>query len=245
MPITTRAAGLFLALSLAGAPLAAQPPAQPQRFEFLGDVALVMTSGNTSVTTNRADERIIYRHGWRWTHTQNFGVTYGRTDEDVVAENYRAGLKTDFAFSPVFGSYGQATFFRDRFSGIAARYALSAGLSALAVNNESDKLTLEGGVVHTDERNVAGVIGKSFAARAQGVLKHNFAPTTYIEQTLEFLPNLREGEDLRINSLTALVAPISAHIGLKASYRIAYDGLPQAGFVETNTEFTTGLQVTF
>jgi putative salt-induced outer membrane protein len=245
MPNPARTSGILLALALAGAPLAGQAPAQPQRFEFLGDVALVMTSGNTSVTTNRADERIIYRHGWRWTHTQHFGVTYGRTDEDVVAENYRAGLKTDFAFSPVFGSYGQATFFRDRFSGIVARYALSAGLSALAWNGETDKLTVEGGVVHTDERNVAGVIGKSFAARAQGVYKHNFAPTTYVEQTLEFLPNLREGEDLRINSLTALVAPISAHIGLKASYRIAYDGLPQAGFVETNTEFTTGLQVTF
>ena len=138
MPFSSRAAGILLTLSFVGTPLLAQAPPQPQRFEFLGDVALVMTSGNTSVTTNRADERIIFRHGWRWTHTQHFGVTYGRTDEDVVAENYRAGLKTDFAFSPVFGSYGQATFLRDRFSGIAARYALSAGLSALAVNNESD-----------------------------------------------------------------------------------------------------------
>jgi putative salt-induced outer membrane protein YdiY len=42
-----------------------------------------------------------------------------------------------------------------------------------------------------------------------------------------------------------LIAPISQRIGLKISYVIRYDNVPQAGFSTTDRLFTTGLQLTF
>ena len=65
------------------------------------------------------------------------------------------------------------------------------------------------------------------------------------------LPNLDDSEDLRVSSETAVVAPVSARIGLKFSYVVRYDNLPAlnaagtAPLQKTDRIFSTGIQITF
>jgi putative salt-induced outer membrane protein YdiY len=244
------AASLFAAPVLeaqAPAPAPALAPAPPalKRIECTADFSFVNTGGNTEVTTTGVSDKLIWRPGAAWTFTQGFGIIYGRSQGEVTAENYKAGLRTDFAFSPKAGSYALVSFVRNVFAGNAATYEYSAGLTATPWDTEKHKLRFEGGIARINQRFTSGVIQRFFSARVATTYRHNFGKTTYFEQGLEVLPNLRDTDDLRINTSSALVAPISSHIGLKTGYSVRWDNLPPPTFKKFDTTLTTGLQVTF
>jgi putative salt-induced outer membrane protein YdiY len=239
---------LLAALLAAPTAVAAQAPAAPpapKRIEFTGDISFVTTTGNTSITTMGGAEKLIFRPDEKWMFTQGAKVIYGTSKGDVNAENYYTGLRADYAFSPRTGAYALMAFDRNVFSGIAARYEYSAGLIAKLWETEKDKLQFEVGIARISQRATNDTTTYFFSSRTAGVYRHNFSGASYLDQRVELLPNLQEASDLRLLSLTSLVAPVSSHIGLKASYQVRWDGLPQPGFEETDTEFRTGIQVTF
>jgi putative salt-induced outer membrane protein YdiY len=225
--------------------LSAQDPAPIKRLDFTGDLSFVSTTGNSEVATSGATDKLIWRPSEKWTLTQTAGIIYGRSNGDVIAENYRAAARGDFAFGAATGAYGLFAFDRNVFAGIAARYEFSAGLSAKPVNTERDIVKFEAGIARINQRAITDSIARFFSGRVAGGYKHFFTTASYFEVGLELLPNLQEADDLRVNGITSLVAPISSHIGLKASYEARWDGLPEPGFEETDTVLRTGVQVTF
>ena len=67
---------------------------------------------------------------------------------------------------------------------------------------------------------------------------------------MEFLPSLDVGEDYRINTETSLVAALSTHLAVKASYKVRFDNLPSLSSTGTALRksdriLSTGLQVTY
>ena len=67
------------------------------------------------------------------------------------------------------------------------------------------------------------------SGRTAGVYRHNFTKAAFAQQSIEVLPNLKEGDDYRINSETSVVAPISRHIALKSAFVIHFVNLPELG----------------
>ena len=65
-----------------------------------------------------------------------------------------------------------------------------------------------------------------------------------MSQSVELLPNFRERDDIRINTESALLAPITKQVGVKLTYVVRYDGLPEEGYQTTDRVFTSGIQVT-
>jgi putative salt-induced outer membrane protein YdiY len=239
---------LFLTLGLLSAGnLVAQATeaTPPKKIEFTGDLSLVAATGNSELTTFGAADKLVYHADTRWMFTQSAKATYGTDDGGVSAENYAAGLRADFAFAARAGAYALFAFDRDVFSGIAARYETSAGLIAKVVDAAKDKLQFEAGLGWISQRPTVNPSQQFLSGRAAAGYRHNFSDASYFEQKLDLIPNLEESADLRMISLTSLVAPISSHIGLKATYQVKYDGMPEPNFVETDTEFRTGIQITF
>ena len=62
---------------------------------------------------------------------------------------------------------------------------------------------------------------------------------------MEFLPNLQESRDVRLNTETSLVAPLSGKVAIKLAYAIRFDNLPEPGFKKTDRVFTSGVQIVF
>lgn len=240
-----RSISLLLALAVIPAGRLAAQAASPKPLDFTGDLSFVSTTGNSEVATSGASDKLIFRPGGKWTLQQTAGIIYGRSNGDVIAENYRAAGRGDYAFSAGTGAYGFFAFDRNVFSGIAARYELSAGLAAKPVNTDRDIVKFEAGFARISQRAITDSIARFFSGRVAGGYKHLFTAASYFEAGLELLPNLEDSEDLRVNGITSLVAPISSHIGLKASYELRWDGLPQPGFEETDTVLRTGVQITF
>lgn len=236
----------ILALLSAGH-LAAQAPGPkaPKKIEFTGDLSLVAATGNTELATLGGAEKIVYRPDSTWMFTQNAKMIYGTDEGSVSAENYNAGLRADYAFAPQTGAYFLTAFDRDVFSGISARYELSGGLIAKVVDANKDRLQVEAGLGWIHQDPTLNATKQFWTGRGAADYRHNFSDASYVEQKVELMPNLKESADLRVVSLTSLVAPISSHIGLKATYQIRYDGLPEPTFVGTDTELRTGVQITF
>ncbi len=212
---------------------------------FTGDVGFVNTSGNTELTTLNVGDKLTVATGG-WAMVQSFDVIYGTSDGETSTSLWRGALRGDRSISSRVGVYLLSEFERNVYAGLSSRYGESVGLAVKLVDGERDKLDAEVGAGYVWQNATPEGVDQEFSA---GRLALKYARTlgekASISQLLEFLPNFKVGDDLRINSETALTAPIASGIAMKASYVIRHDGLPEPGFDKTDRILTTGLQVTF
>ena len=130
---------------------------------------------------------------------------------------------------------------RDVFAALVGTY-----VTALLLESPKDKLRAEAGAGYVWQRGVDPAPDQEFSAGRGALLYERLlGAKSKVTQVLEFLPNFKVGDDLRINSETAITAPIVTGIAMRASYVIRYDGLPEPGFQTTDRILTTGVQVTF
>jgi putative salt-induced outer membrane protein len=242
---------LTIALSLALASVAAaQDAKKPPPTEFSGDVGFVNVAGNTSVTTLNVSQRYIRRLA-PWEFKQDFGTVYGKTDGTESSNLWRASLRADYGLATHWALYGLTAFDKNKFAGIKSRFAEGVGVVAKIIATDIDQLNLEAGFQVTQQQNIDGTDDNFKSLRAATSIKHTFPGKSYVYQAAEFLPNLDDSQDLRVNTETAVVAPISSHIGLKFSYVVRFDNEPAlnatktAPLKKTDRIFSTGVQITF
>ena len=224
------------------------------------DLGFVNASGNTSVTTlnlgdkyvtNTADKRVIF--------TQSFNAVRSQTDGEKQAENYRAQFRLDYGLGGKLYLFGLTGWDRNVFAGVSRRFEETLGLSYKALTLPNDDLTFEVGLSQFQQRNTIATAGGSFddnftAGRLAGLYKRKLSGASSITQGLELIPNFSTSEDFRLNSETALVAPLSTNIGLKLGYSIRFDNLPgfkpapaTAGsrFKKTDRFLTAGISIAY
>ncbi len=237
-----RTSSLLLAGLLAAS--AASLPAQSAR-ELTTSVGFVNTTGNAELTSVSVDQALKFSAG-PWALRQTFGTVYGENAGTVNTSLWRANLRGDRAFGEVASLFVLSAWDRNTFAGIDSRLEESLGLALKAISAERRTLSFEFGAGAVQQWNGNDGGYQTFpSARASSTYRQNFTSTAYVQQAVEVLPNLRESKDLRINTESSLVAPISTRIGLKMSYVLRYDGLPQPGFKTTDGILTTGLQITY
>jgi putative salt-induced outer membrane protein len=241
------------------AALPAAAAAQAKATSFTGDIAYVSTGGNTSVSTlSIGDKFVVQSADKRVIFTQVLGIVYGRSEGVKNAENYRAQVRLDYGLDQALYLFGRAGWERNTFGGIARRFEETVGLAWRAIRLPSDELTLEGGLSLVQQRNVVdgnGGLDNNFTAgRAGADYRHTFSKHTFISQSVEFIPSFEDGSDWRLNSESALVAPVSSNIGLKVGYVIRYDNLPglkpgpnpgRERLKKTDRFFTAGLTISY
>jgi putative salt-induced outer membrane protein len=228
---------ILLAATLAAAPI--------DTVTFTGDAGLVSTSGNTDLTTINVGTKVGLTTG-AWGVSQTFGVIYGTKDGETNTSLWRAALRGDRELSARVGLYVLSEFDRNSFAGIKSRFGQAVGLSAKLIASERTTVTGEAGAGYVWQRGTDALADEDFASgRAALGLEQRLGEKAIFSQSVELLPNFQDSEDLRVNAETAITAPISAGISMKAAYLIRHDGLPQPGFVKTDRILTTGVQVTF
>ncbi|MBK6496619.1 MAG: DUF481 domain-containing protein [Gemmatimonadetes bacterium] len=214
--------------------------------KFTGDLGYVSTAGNSSVQTLNLGDRVSAKFGVV-TISQQFSLVHGRSKGKTVTSLYRAQLRSGLLTAD------------------HLRHLRPGQLRAQRLRRPR--------VPHRDQHRVDGVaprrpaspphargrrlgdgtaLGRPRQAPQPGLPRWARGDGLYPEarrqasfaQTIELLPNFREKEDLRINTESTVVAPITKEVGVKLSYVIRYDGLPQPGFLSTDRLFTSGIQIT-
>ncbi len=223
----------------------------PKPVQFTGDVGLVNAAGNTEVTTINVADRLLLRSG-RLLFTQSFGLIYGRSDGEQNANSQQARIRAEYPAGARIATYAFVGYERDRFAGIARRVEEGIGFTWSALASDRHELQLEGGFGFVQERKYLSPdesmteSGQFATGRTAFRYRYRFTKTAYFQESFEFIPDLRTGQNHRVTSETMLVAPISSHFALKASYQIKYNKTPpSADLVKTDRLLTTGLQVSW
>jgi putative salt-induced outer membrane protein len=231
--------GAVLAVSALHSAAAQAPP--PKARELTADLGFVNTAGNTDVTTLNIGEKLILRAG-KWEHKQQAGSVYGAQDGEQTSNLLFANWRSDYSLNSWLAVFGYGGYDRNTFAGISRRSEETLGLAAKLLTRQSDVLVLEAGPGLTQQRSTLGE-SNSFAALRTGTsYRHNFTAASYFTQVVEYLPSLEVGEDYRINSETALVAPLSSHAAIKVGYQVRYDNLPEPLRKKGDRIFLTSLQ---
>lgn len=229
-----------------------------KRTTFTADFGFVSAAGNTSVTTfNLGDKLVIKSADERVVFTQLFNVVRSEADGVRNAENYKAQLRLDYGLGGRFYLFGLTGWDRNVPGGVSRRFEETIGVSYHAVTLPQDELGFEFGLSLFQQRNILAAGGTAddyyTAGRAAARYKHTFTKAAFFTQQIELIPNFDDSEDFRLNSETALVAPLSANIGLKLGYLIQFDNLPGldpagpagARLEKTDRFLTAGISVSF
>ena len=220
------------------------PKRTPLELKFAGDIGFVSTAGNTSVQTLNFGDKVTAKLG-DLTLAQTFNGVYGRSKGKAVTSIWRGSFRVDLSVLQDITVFNLSNYERNVFAGLDSRIATSGGLAFTVVRGPRHHLSLEGGATLTRQRGtVPGRRDLDFlGGRAASTYVLRFGPRAQAAQSVEMLPNFREPEDLRVNTETSVTAPITKQVGVKLSYVIRYDGLPQPGFETTDRLFTSGLQI--
>jgi len=221
------------------------PKKSEATLRFTGDAGYVNTSGNSSVQTLNLGYKVAAAVG-AWGFNQQFAVVHGKSKGATVTSLWRGSFRADLSVQEGVTLYALLNYERNVFAGLKSRVSNNAGVAAVAFADERNKLTIEGGVSLTAQRGIApkGRDLDFLGGRAATAYVHRIGPKATFSQSVEVLPNFRDAEDIRLNSESAVLAPITKQIGLKLTYVIRYDGLPETGYLTTDRLFTSGVQVT-
>ena len=230
---------LLTAVLCAAAPLAAQ---DSSKTSLTLDFGLVNATGNSEFTSVNAGEKLAWSKG-RWGLSQTGKVLFGETDNITTTESYDFNVRGDRGLSARVGVFVFVAYYRDPFAGLASRWSGGPGVAVGLVRATRDTLNVEGALTEQSERTTTAIDRSFGATRMAAAYKHTFAGNAYFTQTLEWLANLKESDDYRLNSESAVVAPLSSKIGLRVSYVIRFDNLPEPTFKKTDRILTTGIQV--
>jgi putative salt-induced outer membrane protein len=238
-----RIAALALALA-AIAPDGGAQEAPAVVTKITADIGYVAVTGNTRVTTFNIGEKLTQGRG-RLALEQSIALVFSKQADSVISNYLRANLRGDYKIDRLLALFTGVTFDRNTFAGIERRFEEQLGITARLVGTTRDTVRVEGGGTFTQQVGTDGIQQNFPSARGAFQWRHAFTEAAYFAQNIEYIPNLKQTEDWRVNTESGIVAPLSARIGLKIAYVIRYDNLPQAGFSEIDRLFTSGLQITF
>ena len=233
---------------------AAPPPPKPPPFATIHtDLGYVNTSGNTEVQTLNFTDQLVLNTSPVNKVTQSFSVVYGTNQNKVQTSLWNAGVKDEYALNPHIGVFGLWNWDRNTFAGIDYRFEEGAGMAFIPFNTPHNRLEFDVGIsyfeVHSTFTDTLGMLRDSSdhyaAVRPSVVYRHTIVKDTYLQQSVEGIPDLQVSADYRVNAETDVVAPLSKHIAVKLGYTIRYANLPPPGFKTTDRLFTSDLQFTF
>jgi putative salt-induced outer membrane protein len=217
------------------------------------DLGYVNTSGNTEVQTLNFTDQFVLNTSPVNKITQTSNVVYGTNQNKVQTSQWTAGVKDEYSFTKTIGLFGLFNWDRNTFAGIDYRYEEGGGVAFTPLNSPHNRLEIDVGVsyfeVHSTFTDSSGALRDSSdnyaAVRTALIYRHTIIKDTYLQQTIEGIPDVQNEEDYRVNSQSDVVAPLSKHIAVKLGYTIHYANLPPPGFKTTDRLFTSDLQFTF
>lgn len=246
-PLRCAAVVSVLALTAAGA--ATAQTSDSLGWAWVANLGFVQASGNTSLTTINAGDKLTFRPDLRWTFTKTGALVYGKTSGVESANQVQLGLRADYAINSRISAFGLVNYERNPFAGIARRFEELVGLGVKLVSTPKHVLSVDVGAGN-NQQLTGGVSTSFFVARLAPTYRYNITSKAYFEEAVELLENLKATGDLRSSSLSSLVAPLSSRISLRVSYLMRYDAepalqtAPNIYFKKLDTVFTTGIQLT-
>jgi putative salt-induced outer membrane protein len=207
------------------------------------DLSLITATGNSKTQTGSArmeTSKKTVRDRW----IGRAGALYGKSDGEKTAQYFYANGEYNYFHSPKTYSIYFLGWEKDKLAGLDGRITGRVGLGHEYFKNDQHFLAVEGNVGYVYENEADDTQGYP-EGRLYGIYEHYFSKTAMFFQTLEYLQDLGQLRNYRVNSTTGLKLAINTQWSLKTALTIRYDHEPAEGFRETDTITETALVYTF
>ena len=220
--------------------------APPKHWKDMGEFSVVSANGNSKTTTTSAKNTFTYE----WTHAalELIGGGLGSSSrDDVTAEQYNASEKVSVPLTVdkknyVFEKFGWD---KNRFAGYRNRWDGSAGYGREIFKISSSTLISELGAGYINEERIDAPRNDFASGRAYTKFTQILSATAQFSQDAEYLHDFSDRKDYRLNTESALVASISTHLALKASFKWARVARPPTGIGKDDTTTSVALVVNY
>jgi putative salt-induced outer membrane protein len=236
---------IILVAAIVSFSAATESYAEEKAWSEQAEVAFVDTGGNTDVTTLSAKSTLKYLFSERLSGTWKFLSLYGKSDGESSAENYSTEFRVDFLCTKKLYSFVNAGWLKDRFGGIDSRYYLDAGAGYKFLLGPKHFLLGEISPNYTIEEYTDGGDSEYLGVRAFSQYEYVFGGKNKFTQSLEYLADLSDSQNWRLNSETAVISALNSFLSLKSSYVVKYDNQPFEDLDDTDTILGVSLIVNF
>lgn len=220
------------------------PPDTAKPLKVTAALSYLDATGNTDVTSLTVAERLEWkRPHFLW--AQFINVINGSTDGEESANLFATGVRGDWKPRGRLSLYGLLNFDRNRFANIGRRFEEGLGLGYTPIDRPKHRLTTELGGQFVQQRSLEDVSNNFLAGRVAELYRYTFRENAYVEERVEFLPNLETSEDYRVNVEASVVAPLSRLLAIKLGYVVRFDNLPEPTVKKTDRFLTSGIQIAF
>ena len=240
---------LLLAAVAPGLAAAAEDPPPPTRWSGEVTAGFVETTGNSETRTANARGEVVYAvETWRNTFnasalqsqaTQTNELT-GLEENQVTAERYGAGNKSDFNFTERDYAFLQLEYEKDLIGGVRERTSETVGYGRKVLTGPDHLLELEAGVgARQTEQQGTGIKADDAILRGRLGYKWNFSETSFFGESLK----AESGESNTFTeSVTELRLSLVGKLFALASYtvRANTDVPPDTRKTDTITAFSLG-----
>jgi putative salt-induced outer membrane protein len=225
--------------------VAADSPPE-KRWSDNAELSYVETGGNTQVKTMSLKNLLKARNSEAVTTSWKVAMLRGEDSGVLTAEQYRTEIRVDDQFKERWHGYGTAGWAKDEFAGIESDIYVGPGVGYKFLTGPRHTLVGETGIQYTNEQYTDNTDSRRFDGRLFASYTFAFADKNDFVQTIEFLDDLGELENYRVNTETALVTTLTRQLSFKVSYTIRYNNMPIPDTLDTtDTTLSTALLASF
>jgi putative salt-induced outer membrane protein len=227
-----------------------ETPAPPSDEGWKANVGLnaIFVSGNSFNQTLGANGLVSDKWDKNKVEYSASGA-YGRARDNATkitatnTKNWKMQGRYDrYLIDPV-SLFGLAHVGQDQPSGFDWKYGGATGLAHEIWKTDPNYFKYEAGFDYTKENRVAPPDASIYSGRLFLQYKYKISKTASLGQDLESLFNLKEGKDIRLNTLTSLIVSLTEKVALQAGYEMRFDNVPVPTFKKLDTKTQLGLVV--
>jgi putative salt-induced outer membrane protein YdiY len=211
-----------------------------------GEVSVVSSNGNSKATSTSAKDTFNYK--WSKAALELIAGGLGSSSGNkVTAEQYNASEKVLYPFTDsqknyVFEKFGWD---KNQFAGYRNRWDGNVGYGREIFNISSNTLTSEIGGGYINEERIDAPRNDFASGRAYAKYVRILSATAQFSQDAEYLHDWSDSKDYRLNTETAIIASLTTHLSLKASYKWNRVGKPPAGIGKDDTTTMVALIINY
>lgn len=246
MAAMIRAAFLLLLFVFPSSLAGQDVPADDESEAWSGsaELGLIATSGNTESRSLSVGGEALYEASvWELRATARFIDV--ESEGEQTAESINALVHVDHDWNDRARLFGEASYLRNRFSGIESRYALATGVTYAVIDTDERKFKLSGGAGYTVEDRLASPDREFLTGVGGATFRHSFSERSFFENVTGLDLNLETIDDWRARNVAALVAGLTEVFSLKLAYDVRYQNEPVPGFEKTDTVTSAAIVASF
>lgn len=241
---------LFLC-SVAYSDEASQSPPPPPLWENSGEASVLLTSGNSELTTIGLGAASTYRPD-PWAAKGKFNFLTSRNAGVQTAESYELNLRGERKVCEHLSGFLALLYYKNLFAGFDRRLGSELGASYKILDTDGQFLSSELalGLMSEDLRFTTptgpGSSERTFGNARVGLeYKWKISESAEFSNLISFLRNFSQGDDFRISDTAALTTVMTEILSLKVSFKVDYLNKPVVGKKSTDTTTSVALIAKF